>query len=173
MLLLLYARIWLFLKGHQVQLLTNLGSQTVYIYMYSYFPSFWPAHWVVSFVQLSCTCHRNQRVGGKSSFKTLCTGSNVGLVLRGCSNLFWFQLSPKICFSAEASCSSVLMSPSLQPAPQDLVEGQADFYAWETPLTGMLAMSLIRQKEQRPAGRSLSYFPKSIGQQAWTTKEPK
>ena len=37
----------------------------------------------------------------------------------------------------------------------------------------MLAMDLIKQKEQRPAGRSLSYFSQSIGHQAWTTNKPK
>lgn len=134
LLLLLYARIWLILKGHhQVQLLTTVGSQTVYIYAYSYFHSFWPAHWVGSFVQLSCTCHRNQRVGGKSRFKTLCTGSNVGLVLRGCSNLFWFQLSPRICFSAEASWSSVAVSPSLQSAPLGFGRGPSRLLCLRDP----------------------------------------
>lgn len=116
LLLLLYARIWLILKGgmRKSSFLTTIGSQTVHIYTCSYFPSLWQAHWVGSFVQLSGTCHKKQGVGGKSSLKTLCAGSNVGLVLRGCSNVFWFQLSPRICFSAEVSCSSVLMSPSLQ-----------------------------------------------------------
>lgn len=169
LLLLLYARIWLILKGHhQVQLLSTTWSQTVYIY--TYFPFFWPAHWVGSFVQLSCTCCRNQRRRGKNSFKTLCIGSSP-------YRLFKFIVVPIVSKDLLLSRSASQTSWSSVWCP--LLYSLYSLYSQRASRilclkdTSYRNASKIRQKQQRPAARSLSYFSVSIGQQACTTKKPK
>lgn len=92
-------------------------------------------------------------------------------LLRGCSNLLWFQLSPRICFSAEASWSSIWCSLLYCQVPG--VWKRASRILCLKDTSDRNGRRLIRQKQQRPATRSSSYFSTSIGQQAWTTKKPK